>query len=294
MICSRHSLERCGRINYPQVIRQEPEQLREREQQLRGTVLVARVRLLRLLKTGQAHNLRHAAELLGYSTVQVTRWWERYRQVGLSGLLTGKARPGRPSRMTTAAWRGLQQQMKAGRISRLEEARQYLRAHWKINYASVNGVWRLFQQRRVKFKTGRRRHRQGGAGGARGVQKNFRGLLRKHAVQRVLAIDEGRFGLKAWFRRRWCPCGVRPPWIVEDRYEWIWVYVAVEPTTGWSYVLLLPETDSRCLEIFCRHLRQALGSQRVGVVLDGAGSHRSKQWAWPQDLVPLFLPAHSP
>src|SRR3954452_9549585 len=119
MICSRHSLERCGRINYPQVIRQEPEQLREREQQLRGTVLVARVRLLRLLKTGQAHNLRHAAELLGYSTVQVTRGWERSRQVGLSGLLTGKARPGRPSRMTTAAWRGLQQQMKAGRISRL-------------------------------------------------------------------------------------------------------------------------------------------------------------------------------
>jgi len=173
MICSRHSLERCVRINYPQVIRQEPEQLREREQQLRGTVLVARVRLLRLLKTGQAHNLRHAAELLGYSTVQVTRWWERYRQVGLSGLLTGKARPGRPSRMTTAAWRGLQQQMKAGRISRLEEARQYLRAHWKINYASVNGVWRLFQQRRVKFKTGRRRHRQADAAAQEAFKKTF-------------------------------------------------------------------------------------------------------------------------
>ena len=72
------------------------------------------------------------------------------------------------------------------------------------------------------------------------------------------------------------------------------MYAAVEPTTGWSYVLLLPETDSRCREIFCRHLRKALGPQRVGVVLDGSGSHRSKQWAWPQDLVPLLLPAHSP
>ena len=59
-------------------------------------------------------------------------------------------------------------------------------------------------------------------------------------------------------------------------------------------MLLLPETDSGCLEILCRPLRQALGSQRVGVVLDGSGSHRSKQWAWPQDLVPLLLPAHSP
>jgi transposase len=160
-------------INYPQVIRQEPEQLRAREQQLRGTVLVARVRLIRLLKTGQAHNLRHAAALLGYSTVQVTRWWERYRQGGLPGLLKEKVRPGRPSRMTAAAWRGLQQQMKAGRISRLEEARQYLRAHWKIDYASVNGIWRLFRQRRVKFKTGRRRHRQADAVAQEAFKKTF-------------------------------------------------------------------------------------------------------------------------
>jgi transposase len=113
-------------------------------------------------------------------------------------------------------------------------------------------------------------------------------------VQRALALDEGRFGLKAWFRRRWCPRGVRPPWIVEDRYEWVWVYVAVEPTTGWSFVLLLPETTSDCLAIFCRGLRKATGRQRVGVVLDGAGSHRSEQFAWPRDLVPLLLPAYSP
>jgi len=113
-------------------------------------------------------------------------------------------------------------------------------------------------------------------------------------VSRVLAFDEGRFGLKAWFRRRWCPLGVRPPWIVEDRYEWTWVYVAVEPTTGWSYVLLLPETTSDCLEIFCRALRQATGRQRIGVVLDGSGSHRSAQFQWPADLVPLRLPAYSP
>ncbi len=63
--------------------------------------------------------------------------------------------------------------MKAGRISRLEEARQYLRAHWKINYASVNGIWRLFRQRRVKFKTGRRRHRQADAVAQEAFQKTF-------------------------------------------------------------------------------------------------------------------------
>ena len=87
---------------------------------------------------------------------------------------------------------------------------------------------------------------------------------------------------------------MRPPWIVEDQYEWTWVYVAVEPTTGWSYVLLLPETTSDCLELFCRGLRQATGQQRIGVILDGSGSHRSGQFLWPKDLVPLRLPAYSP
>ena len=119
-------------------------------------------------------------------------------------------------------------------------------------------------------------------------------MLKKAGVCRVLAFDEGRFGLKAWFRRRWCPLGVRPPWIVEDRYEWTWVYVAVEPTTGWSYMLLLPETTGDCLEIFCRALRRAAGGQRIGVVLDGSGSHRSEQVCWPDNLIPLRLPAYSP
>jgi putative transposase len=148
------------RIHYRRVIRQRPEQLQEHERQLRGTSLASRARLLRLLKTGQARSLPEAAAVLGYSTVQVTRWWECYRQRGLPGLLQPPIRPGRPSAMTAAAWRGLQQQMRAGRITKLEDARQYLQQHWDIYYASVNGVWYMLRQRRVKCKTGRRRHRQ--------------------------------------------------------------------------------------------------------------------------------------
>ena len=55
------------------------------------------------------------------------------------------------------------------------------------------------------------------------------------------------------------------------------MYVAVEPTTGWSHVLWLPETTGDGLEIFCWALRRATGRQRIGVVLDGSGSHRSEQ-----------------
>jgi hypothetical protein len=110
----------------------------------------------------------------------------------------------------------------------------------------------------------------------------------------VLALDEARFGLKGQLRRRWCPAGVRPPWPVHDRYRWTWLYTAVEPATGWSCSLLLPDTDAECLDVFLRHLRRELGPGRAAVVLDGAGSHQSGHLAWPEDLAPLRLPRYSP
>ena len=70
------------RTNYLRTIRQDPAQLQEYERPLRGTAVASRVRLLWLLKTGQASSLPQAAALLGYSTVQVTRGWACYRQRG--------------------------------------------------------------------------------------------------------------------------------------------------------------------------------------------------------------------
>ncbi len=110
----------------------------------------------------------------------------------------------------------------------------------------------------------------------------------------MVAFDEGRFGLKTWLRRRWCPLGERPPWIVQDEYEWLWLYAAVEPTTGTGVFLLLPTVEGQCLEIFLKHLRQELGQGPIGVVLDSSGSHRSDEVSWPASMHPLYLPPYSP
>ena len=112
--------------------------------------------------------------------------------------------------------------------------------------------------------------------------------------QRIFALDEGRFGLKVWHRRRWCPSGVRPPWIFEDRYQWLWVYAAVEPLTGESFFLFLPRVDGECFELFLQELRAWYAQEEMVLVLDNCSSHRSGQVAWPQGMSPLPLPAYSP
>lgn len=109
------------------------------------------------------------------------------------------------------------------------------------------------------------------------------------------AFDEARFGLKVWFWRRWCPPGVRPPWIVADQYQWRWLYLALEPRSGASFALLLPGTDRACLQVFVdTWAAQFRSHERVGVVLDNSGTHRSRRVHWPDQLVPLPLPAYAP
>lgn len=113
-------------------------------------------------------------------------------------------------------------------------------------------------------------------------------------MERAFAFDEGRFGLKVWLRRRWCPYGERPPWIYQDSYEWWWLYAAVEPTTGESYCLLLPWVTPECLQVFLDGFGEHVAGRRVGLVLDGSGSHRAGELIWPQHVVPLPLPSYSP
>lgn len=108
-------------------------------------------------------------------------------------------------------------------------------------------------------------------------------------------MDEGRFGLKGELRRRWCPRGTRPPWIVEDRYEWVWVYAAIEPSTGWGYFLFLPFVNHLCFQEFLDALLSERSEETpIALVLDNAPSHRSRQIAWADKLRPLRLPPYSP
>lgn len=112
-------------------------------------------------------------------------------------------------------------------------------------------------------------------------------------MRQAWAFDEGRFGLRVGLRRRWCPRGVRPPWLVHDRYDWLWLYAAVEPATGRGFFLFLPRVTKEWFAQFLAAFAQEVAGDRVGLVLDGSGSHRA-DIPWPEGVVPLPLPRYSP
>ena len=110
---------------------------------------------------------------------------------------------------------------------------------------------------------------------------------------RVFSFDEARFGLINWHRRRYCPKGVRPPWIVERKYRWSWLYAAVEPTTGESLCLYLPRADSVCFEVFSKELGESYADEQILMVLDNGPSHLAAAVEVPHNITLLALPAYS-
>jgi transposase len=146
------------KILYPQVVTEDQKELEKLEKRHRYTHLFQRVRMLRLLKSGECSNLGGAAEALGYGWRQCQRWFASYRQGGLEELLKSKVdERGRQELVTPEAFEELQEAMKRGEIATIGQAHEFLRERG-IEYSHPDGVGQLLRRRKVKLKTRRPRH----------------------------------------------------------------------------------------------------------------------------------------
>ena len=113
----------------------------------------------------------------------------------------------------------------------------------------------------------------------------------------VWAFDEHRIGLKPILRRQWAPAGQRPIAMGRHRFEWLYLYGFVHPTTGevvW-FVCSTVDTDlfSAVLAAFARAVN-AGGDKLVVLALDRAGWHVSDRLVVPDGVVLEFLPPYTP
>jgi len=145
-------------IDYPQVICEDQETLKKLEKRHRYSHLFHRVRMLRLLKSGECSNLGEAAKALGYSRRQCQRWFLTYRQEGLEELLVSRVGERGPTELVTEeAFEELEEAMKRGEIATIAQAHRFLRQRG-VHYAHPESVGALLRRRKVKLKTGRPRH----------------------------------------------------------------------------------------------------------------------------------------
>lgn len=108
-------------------------------------------------------------------------------------------------------------------------------------------------------------------------------------------MDEARFGQQGTLTRMWAPTGSRPTAVKQTRYEWLYLYAAVEPATGHSVALQAPSVNAATFNVFLKMLAAELDPKDHAVlIMDQAGWHKARALTIPDNISVLFLPPYSP
>jgi transposase len=111
----------------------------------------------------------------------------------------------------------------------------------------------------------------------------------------VFFMDEARFGQQGTTTRMWAPRCSRPTAVKQTRYEWVYLYAAVEPVTGVSVALQAPGINTGTFNVFLKMLADELGPKDHAVlIMDQAGWHKARALKVPKNIWILYLPPYSP
>jgi putative transposase len=106
--------------------------------------------------------------------------------------------------------------------------------------------------------------------------------------------DEAGFGRINKPKYCWCRKGFRPRVPCHHIREYRYAYGAVEPLTGENFFLVLPQSNTVCMNIFLKELSKTYPDDSIIIVCDGASWHRSKDICLPDNIRLLYLPPATP
>jgi transposase len=107
-------------------------------------------------------------------------------------------------------------------------------------------------------------------------------------------MDESRFGLKGVKRRRLTLRGVKPVGSMHWRFEYFYVYGAVEPATGESHYWIFTHLDGVCFAAYLQKLSQAYPEDLIVLQVDNGGFHKWASLEIPENIFLVFQPPYSP
>jgi transposase len=157
-------------LNYSEAIQESATRLLEMERRQKKALLRDRVRLVRLLKTGECSSQREAGAHIGLSLRGSQRVWALYRKEGLEGLLRYPFK-GKRRRLSEQQVLELERGLSKDQIQTLREARDFIEEQLGVAY-TLGGVHYVFQCLKIKKKTGRPASVRKDEKGARTFKKN--------------------------------------------------------------------------------------------------------------------------
>jgi transposase len=139
------------KLNFPNLIIEPVEQLREREKKETDARLRLRVQLLRLLKSQETASIKDACRICGITPKHGYDLWRKYRDKGLSEYLRLNWKP-RRAKLSNEQQRKLLERVGTNNgFGSQAEARRFLQDEFNVCYTQ-GGVSLLFSRLKIKAK----------------------------------------------------------------------------------------------------------------------------------------------
>ena len=258
-----------------------------------------RLLAMRLAASGQFTAAQIATQL-GVSRRQFFHWVNALKAGGVERLLQRGHGGGQPAQVHRLALAELQAGLRTGRWKRAKEIQQWLRQRHETNL-SVKGVYYWLGKLGGVLKVPRKTHAQKDAAQSEEFQRTLCAQLKNLNVAggkrvRVWVADEHRYGLIPVVRRCWSLRGLRPTAPYQTKYQWGYLYSALEVDgANAAEFLCLPRVDLEMSHLFLGRLAARDPEAEHVVIWDQAGFHpKPELHAVPARVHLLPLPPYSP
>lgn len=250
--------------------------------------------------------LEQIAEQMGRSMTTIQTWFDAFRERGIAGLEPSKAKRGFSSALHQKAQKELRKKLSKGSFRRAEDARVWLQKRYNISF-SQSHMRTLLGKLGARLKVVRPRNpnscdlkrEQFRTGLARQL---FTELKAQHSDTdwkqrpvRVWVADEARFGLQPCLKRSWVTRGVRALKDSQIRYQWRYIWGAVEVDGDESAYLYSEGANTEFSISFLEQISLKDPDSEHVVIWDGAGFHpNGNDERIPKNVTVLKQPPYSP
>ena len=258
-----------------------------------------RLLAMRLAASGQL-TAAQIAEQLGISRRQFFNWVSALKEGGVQGLLARKHGGGRAPQVQGQVLEEFKAGLKAGQWKRAKEIQRWLQSRHEVKLG-LKGVYYWLGKLGGVLKVPRKTHAKKDAAQAVEFQRTLCDKLKNLNVAggkpvRIWVADEHRYGLIPVVRKCWTLPGERPTAPYQTKYEWGYLYSALEVDgKNAAQFLCLPEVSLTMSRVFLEQLAASDPAAEHILIWDQAGFHPNpKLHAVPPRIHLVPLPPYSP
>lgn len=238
------------------------------------------------------------ARAVGRARSVIQTWFDRYRAGGVAALLKLERGKGPKSLLTPEHAEFLRAGLAEGRWRTAKPIHQAL-VERGLN-VKLAAIYHYLAKCEARLRVPRPCHLKKDPAAGEAFKHHLSEKLAALEIEagrpvRVWVMDEMRCGLHTQVRRVWGLAKARPVVTVQQKYQWQYVYGALEVGGGRAQFWYASTVDLECNQAFLAQLG-ALEPESVHVVIyDGAGfHHRDGHAALPANVRIITLPPYSP